>query len=741
MSFLFPTLLTFGSLLIAAPLVIHLINLRRHRRIEWAAMDFLLESQKRNKKWIVLKQLLLLLLRTAAIAAVVFMLAGPVIKSTWAGLFGRGVTHHLLLLDDSYSMADHWDETSAFDQAKRVVSAVLEQAQGRSENQLVTLLRFSEARRLAAGAGPEIDRRPLDAALLAELERTLGEMKASETNAGPIDGLQAATRLPEATDGETRIAYLITDFRRPQWEEQAQLQQLTTELRERVGDLQLVQTVYDERPNLAITRLEPESGIRAAGVETWMELTVANYGKAPVAAVTVAVEQDGNRLPAVEFDEIPAGETATRRFRVTFPTAGPHELTAGLESDAVLTDNKRYFAAEIPPVFPVLVIDGSANGDDGYYLRTALSPGGKNVGGWNPQVEPPSFLRNHEALANYAVIVLLDVPRLDDAEVEVLESYVRSGGGLAIFVGPQSQQPFYNDQLYADGAGLLPAPLNVPSQLLRDPSQGGADVSVAEHPIFRVFAGLRNSFLSVANVDFYYALDPNWKFPESGDVSEIATLRNGAPLALEKKFGEGRVLLHLAKLAPTPTDQGIWTNWSLNPVFPIYANELVGYLSATRRRFDVRGVDQPIQLSLPEAAYLPEVKVRAPGVGESNATPIVAAAKEGVYEITAPGQPRSGVWRFELTTREGKPQVRYVAVNVPTGEGELAILPQSELAERLRGVEYRYALASEFTKADDELEGYKLGDAFLYALAAILIIEQLLAVSASYHPAAARSAA
>ena len=33
-------------------------------------------------------------------------------------------------------------------------------------------------------------------------------------------------------------------------------------------DLQLVQTVYDERPNLAITRLEPESGIRAAGVGT-----------------------------------------------------------------------------------------------------------------------------------------------------------------------------------------------------------------------------------------------------------------------------------------------------------------------------------------------------------------------------------------------------------------------------------------------------------------------------------------
>jgi hypothetical protein len=176
-------------------------------------------------------------------------------------------------------------------------------------------------------------------------------------------------------------------------------------------------------------------------------------------------------------------------------------------------------------------------------------------------------------------------------------------------------------------------------------------------------------------------------------------------------------------------------------VFPIYANELVGYLSATRRRFDVRGVDEPIKLTLPEAQYQPEVKIRAPGVGESNAASIVAAAKNGMYEITAPGKPQSGVWRFELTTRDGKPQTRYVAVNVPVGEGQLALVDREEIAERLKGVEYRYSLATEFSETDDELAGYRLGDALLYALAALLIVEQLFAVSASYHPAAARSAA
>ncbi len=740
MSFLFQSLLAIGIPLIGLPLLIHLINLRRHRRVEWAAMEFLLESQKRNKKWIVLKQLLLLLLRTAAVALVVFMLAGPVIRSGWAGLFGRGVTHHLILLDDSYSMADRWDETSAIDEAKQAVSRILDAARDRADNQIVTILRFSEAKNLAAGAGPEIDRRPLDAELQAELEKLLGRLDASESDAGPIEALQAATRLPEAAVDETRIAYLVTDFRRPQWEEQSQLRQLMGRLRERVAKLLLVQSVYAQRPNLAVTRLEPEAGIRAAGVESWMELTVANYGDAPASAVTVAVEQNGARLPAVEIDEIPAGEAATRRFLVTFPAAGAHQLTATLESDAVETDNVRYFAARIPAAFPVLVIDASAEGDDGRYLATALDPGGRQAAGWVPQIEPPSFLRRHEDLANYAAIALLDVPRLDEAEVAALESYVRAGGGLAIFPGGQAQRPFYNEQLYRDGEGLLPAPLSVPSQLLRDSRDATADVLVADHPVFRVFAGQRNSFLAVAKVNFYYALDPEWSPPASGDVRVMARLRNGAPLSLEKKLGDGRVVVHLSKLSPQPTELGVWSNWSVNPVFPVFANELIGYLSASQRRFDVRGVDQPVQLTLAEADYQPEVRVRPPGSSESAVT-VVPAAKDGQYVIDAPQKSRSGVWQFELKTRDGKPETRYAAVNVAPGEGELHLVTQEELAQRLRGVDYQFSLASEFSETADDLAGFRLSDALLYALAGVLIIEQLFAVSASYHPGAERRAA
>ena len=366
MSFLFQSLLAIGLPLVALPLVIHLINLRRHRRVDWAAMDFLLESQKRNKKWILLQQLLLLLLRTSAVALAVMMLAGPVLQSGWGRHFGQGTTHHLFLLDDSYSMADRWEQSTAFDEAKRALSVILEEAAQQTDNQKFTLVRFSTARELSAGAAPKIGQRLLDQTLRDEIESLLGDMQYTESDAGPLEALEAALGLPEPTADEARIVYLVSDFRSRQWSEDNQLRQMLGQLREKCAQLHLVQCVDTTRSNLAITRLEPEAGIRAAGVETWFEITVANYGDQPAVATVASIVQDGHKLPAVVFGEIPSREEVTRRFRVTFPTAGAHQLQASLERDPVVVDNVRYFACAVPTAFPVLIIDESPSRDDGF---------------------------------------------------------------------------------------------------------------------------------------------------------------------------------------------------------------------------------------------------------------------------------------------------------------------------------------------------------------------------------------
>ena len=248
MTYAFESLLPIGLPLLAVPLIIHLINLRRHRKVEWAAMQFLLESQKKNRKWIILQQLLLLLLRTAAVAAIVFMLAGPVLQSQWGRFLGSGSTHHLFLLDDSYSMSDQARDSSVFERAKQVVGVVLEQSSQQPGDQEVTLIPFSEAAQLSAGAMPKVSQEALHAESLSRLQSDLDQMASSESDASADQAIQAALGLPEPEADESRIVYLVSDFRSGQWAANKQNKQLLSDLRAKCSQLHLVQCVGSGAP-------------------------------------------------------------------------------------------------------------------------------------------------------------------------------------------------------------------------------------------------------------------------------------------------------------------------------------------------------------------------------------------------------------------------------------------------------------------------------------------------------------
>ena len=106
-------------------------------------MEFLLASYKKHRKWIWLKQLLLLLARMAAVALVVAMLAQLKTRDQWLAIFGGRVTHHYVVLDDSYSMSDRVAGASAFDAAKQVIASIVGRATQEDSPQKLTLIRYS----------------------------------------------------------------------------------------------------------------------------------------------------------------------------------------------------------------------------------------------------------------------------------------------------------------------------------------------------------------------------------------------------------------------------------------------------------------------------------------------------------------------------------------------------------------------------------------------------------------------
>ena len=94
--------LLWGLLAVSIPIIIHLLNRRRHRTVQWAAMDFLLKATRESRGKKKLKYILILTCRALAIAGIIFALARPLIGG-FLGL-GTNVDTVVLILDRSASM-------------------------------------------------------------------------------------------------------------------------------------------------------------------------------------------------------------------------------------------------------------------------------------------------------------------------------------------------------------------------------------------------------------------------------------------------------------------------------------------------------------------------------------------------------------------------------------------------------------------------------------------------------------
>jgi hypothetical protein len=720
-----------GLAMIAAPVLIHLINMMRHRRVRWAAMEFLLASQKKNRTWVFFKQLLLLLLRMLAIALVVLVVAQPVLRNQWGRWFGSTRTHHIVLLDDSFSMSDRWADTNAFDQAKAVIAQIADEAARQVYPQQFTLLRFSHTARGDRGTQPDMLQEAVDTDFGTRLRAKLDRLAPSQTAAAPLETIDAVPQLLGDGGDEQRVVYLVTDFRSRQWNESAELRQRFLHLNDAGVAVQLVACARDQHPNLAITGLVPVDEIRAAGVPLFIEVSIQNFGRTAANNVAVTLEEDGRARPGVTLRQIPPRETVKERFLVNFPAAGSHLVTARLESDAVAADNFRHAVIDVPLDVPVLLVDGDSDARNARFVSAALAPRGPVRSGLNPRIEPPRFLALNP-LSQFRTIYLLNNDRLDRSAVKALEEYLAAGGSVVVFVGDRTGSKFVNEELYREGKGFFPMPLAGPSSLALDRLQPAPDLEVTDHPMFRVFRGQRNSAIQTVNIERYFAVAKNWKPGADSPVKVIARLRNGAPLVAETQFGQGTVIAVLTTAAPD------WNNWAQNnPTFLAAMLAMQSHLLACRPREAEHPIGSPLHLALPPAEYRPQIRFVTPQ-RDAAILPMVDAVPDaqGLLAATLADTDRAGFYEAHLTKTDGSGEVRRYAVNVQPTEGDLELVAGPQLADRLEGVRYEYAEAASFQPTSHELAGTNLSQSLLYSLIVLLLLEQLLAWSASYHPPA-----
>ena len=200
--FIHPALL-WGLFLVSIPLVIHLINLLRHRRVRWAAMEFLLAAYRKHRTRVRMKELLLLLMRMAAVAMVVLIVAQPLLKSRLGSLLGGMKVHHVVLLDDSFSMSERLQEAGTFDHAKRVVAQLADETTKQVSAQYFTLLRTSQAAK--GRLKPDFHAIQMNAEFPTQLQGVLDNTQPSESAIPMLAAIEALNELVQENAEEKRI--------------------------------------------------------------------------------------------------------------------------------------------------------------------------------------------------------------------------------------------------------------------------------------------------------------------------------------------------------------------------------------------------------------------------------------------------------------------------------------------------------------------------------------------------------
>jgi hypothetical protein len=271
------------------------------------------------------------------------------------------------------------------------------------------------------------------------------------------------------------------------------------------------------------------------------------------------------------------------------------------------------------------------------------------------------------------------------------------------------------------------------------------DVEPVEHPVFSVFLGERNPFIRQITVERFLRPASDWKPAADSSVQIAAWLRNRMPLAVERKFGEGRVVAVLTTAAP------IWNNWGNDPSFVVMVLKLQSYLASTQRAVEQSLVGSPISVAVEAAKYRHDVVFVAPGETpqartvieragtrvEPESTILEAVIGDGSSVATAGDigeTDRSGIYEAWPVMLAGEADVRRFALNVDPVEGDLALLAGKPLLDKLDPVQADYKYAEEYEYELARLGGNNRSLLLMVILVGLLLAEQLTGYWASYHP-------
>jgi hypothetical protein len=602
-----------GIAALAIPFYVHL--LRRHTTTPrpFSSLMFFERRTQSSIKHRRLRYLLLLSLRALLFLLLILAFANPFINRTSAK--GSGEKLELLVIDNSFSMR----AGTRLADARREALSVLDARRPADKAQIMAL-------------GAQIQVLTQASLDTSALRAAINNVQPGDSRASYGELARAARSLAETVPTPIEL-HFFTDIQK-------------TSMPGSFSELSLppsVSLVVHAVAKETVANWTVES-VNAPG-QVWdpkkarVQATIAGFGT-PAAARTVSLVVNG-KTAATKTVQVPANGRATTEFQTLDVPYGFTRCEVRIDSaDSFPADDASIFAVERSDPRRALFVSDAGDSRSPLYFRSALGSAAESAFALDVVSAGDAATRQ---LSKYAFVVLSDLISVPAGFESALVRYVQDGGSVWIAEGTaaahSARVPVFGGNIRDshDYSRTGDHYLNVADT---DPSH--PSVEKADH---------------WAGVKFYFAVkvDP-------GDARVIVRLTDGTPLLMEKKIGEGNVLLFASGL------DNLTNDFPLHPVFVPFVEQTALYLSGTERRSGARVVDSYLELRSSKEQSVGVQVIDPQGqrplsLKESTSAQTFRLASAGFYE---------------LQLANGRHDV--IGVNPDRRESNLEVLPDDVLA-------------------------------------------------------------
>lgn len=400
MRFLSPGFL-FALLAIAIPIIIHLFNFRKFKKVYFSNVRFLKSVQLQTSSTQHLKDRLILASRILAVTFLVFAFARPYIPdAAQNNAFQQQVVS--IFIDNSYSMEAVNKEGSLLDEAKRRAKEIASAYSLNDKFQILTNDFEGKHQRLLN---------------YDEFQNAVDEVQISSFNR---DLQQIVTRQQDIFLNEPnarKTAYIISDFQNNIMPDMPLRQDSSFSVR-------LVKLRSNVQPNISVDSLWFASSIHKPGDSEYVIVRLRNNSDEPAenTPIKLSINKQQKALGSVSI--LPRA-TSTDTLSFSGLKAGWQEGEIEITDFPVVFDDKFYFSFNVQASLPLLIINGAA--ENPYLNSVYRSDSFFNVS----NVSEGNI--NYSDLGSNPLVILNELGQMSDGLIQQLKEFVSKGGSLMIF--------------------------------------------------------------------------------------------------------------------------------------------------------------------------------------------------------------------------------------------------------------------------------------------------------------------